>query len=216
MPYYELKMKKKSKIGNKDEIAKLIGSKGVAVLYNIVSMGPRIILRSAFQLLRANVITRIMSVVFLIFVDSISLAMGRISRKQFVINLGLALMLLVGGTAGWYLGTAAINRILIESMVLGIIAGVIGAGILGGALSSLWEKVVGIFVQDDAHEMLRVLNDEFNEMLCEYNLDTGTAEQLKEEIEVEPKVLQNIFCSKAKKETCREVLCPYFEKYVVN
>ena len=209
---YELKMKKKSKLASKDDVAKLAGSKAIQVLFNIVSIGPRIILRSAFQLLRANIITRLLSVIFLVVVDAISLVKGRISRKQFAINVGMALMLLVGGTAGWNLGTAAINQILIENVVLGLFGGILGAGIFGAVLGTIWEKIVGKFVTDDAHEMMCILNQEFNEMVNEYNIDSTTAEQLVEEIEIDVKTLRSIFSSTAREESCREILCPYFEK----
>ena len=209
---YELKMKKKSKLANKEDIAKMAGSKAIQVLFNLVSLGPRIILRSAFQLLRANIITRLLSVIFLVFIDVFSLIKGRISRKQFAINIGMALMLLVGGTAGWNLGTAAIEQILIENVVLGLVGGILGAGIFGAVLGTLWEKLIGMFVVDDAHEMMCVLNKEFNEMLCEFNLENTTAEKLVDEIEIDTKTLRTIFSSKTRKETCREVLCPYFEQ----
>jgi len=211
MTQYELKMKKKSKLASKDDVAKMAGSKAIQVLFNFISIGPRIILRSAFQLLRANIITRLLSVIFLVVVDAISLVKGRISRKQFAINVGMALMLLVGGTAGWNFGTAAI-QIVVENVILGLFGGILGAGIFGAVLGTIWEKVVGKFVTDDAQEMLCILNQEFNEMVCEYNVDGATAEQLVEEIEIDVKTLRAIFSSKSRNKTCREVLCPYFDK----
>ncbi|MCL2399411.1 MAG: hypothetical protein FWC91_06680 [Defluviitaleaceae bacterium] len=214
MIQYELKMKKKSKLASKEDIAKMAGSKAIQMLFNLVSIGPRIILRSAFQLLRANIITRLLSVIFLIVIDVFSLVKGRISRKQFVLNIGMALMLLVGGTAGWNLGTAAINEILIENVILGLVGGILGAGILGAVLGTIWEKVIGLFVVDDAHEMMCVLNQEFNEMICEFNLDNTAAEQLVDEIEIDTKTLRSIFSSKTRQETCREILNPYFNQKV--
>jgi len=207
-------MKKKSKLASKEDIAKMAGSKAIQMLFNLVSIGPRIILRSAFQLLRANIITRLLSVIFLIVIDVFSLVKGRISRKQFVLNIGMALMLLVGGTAGWNLGTAAINEILIENVILGLVGGILGAGILGAVLGTIWEKVIGLFVVDDAHEMMCVLNQEFNEMICEFNLDNTAAEQLVDEIEIDTKTLRSIFSSKTRQETCREILNPYFNQKV--
>ena len=90
-------------------------------------------MRSAFQLLRTNIITRIISAVVLVSIDTYLFIRKQISLKQYIINVTMAALLLVGGTAGWY-GGQNVGYVLFENAVIGIIAGVIGAGILGFAL----------------------------------------------------------------------------------
>ncbi|MCL2856060.1 MAG: hypothetical protein FWE21_10695, partial [Defluviitaleaceae bacterium] len=157
---FQLNVKKKSKVGSKEDLAKMAAPKAAQVLYNIVTIGPRLIMRSAFQLLRANIITRIISAVVLVSIDTYLFIRKRISLKQYIINVVMAALLLVGGTAGWY-GGQNIGYILFQNAVIGIIAGVIGAGVLGFAFSTIFEKIIGKFVKDDTKDMLEICNGVF-------------------------------------------------------
>jgi len=159
----------KKKIGGASDIARLAAPKTVQMLYNAVRVGPRLILRSAFELLRANMVTRVISVVVLLAIDKFSLLKGRISVKQFAINVTLALMLLVGGTAGWVLGSHVLS-LLVESLVLGIIAGIVGAGILSAVLSFVVNKIIHIFWKDDTEDMLDIYSQCFANLAKEHRL----------------------------------------------
>ena len=165
----KLAIQKKS-VGSANDIARLAAPKTAQMLYNAMRVGPRLILRSAFELLRANMITRVISVVVLLAIDKFSLIKGRISFKQFIINVTLALMLLVGGTAGWFLGSHALSLVM-ESLVLGILAGLIGAGIISAGLSILVNKIIHLFVQDDTEDMLDIYNQCFSNLAREYGLN---------------------------------------------
>jgi len=158
------------KIGNANDLARLAAPKTAQMLYNAMRVGPRLILRSAFELLRANMITRVISVVVLLAIDKFSLIKGRISVKQFIINVTLALMLLVGGTAGWFLGSQALSMVM-ESLVLGILAGLIGAGLLSAGLSFLVNRIIHLFVKDDTEDMLDIYNQCFAALAEEHALN---------------------------------------------
>jgi len=160
----------KKKIGNANDIARLAAPKTAQMLYNAMRVGPRLILRSAFELLRANMITRVISVVVLLAIDKFSLIKGRISVKQFIINVILALMLLVGGTAGWFLGSHALSLVM-ESLIVGIIAGLVGAGVMSAVLSVLVNKIIHLFVQDDTEDMLDIYNQCFTNLAKEHGLN---------------------------------------------
>ncbi|MCL2404800.1 MAG: hypothetical protein FWC92_04540 [Defluviitaleaceae bacterium] len=160
----------KKNIGSANDIARLAAPKTAQVLYNALRVGPRLILRSAFELLRANMVTRVISVIVLLVIDKFSLITGRISIKQFIINITLALMLLVGGTAGWMLGSHALG-LVVESLVLGIIAGIIGAGLLSAGLSFIVNKIIHLFVQDDTEDMLDIYNQCFASLAKEHKLN---------------------------------------------
>lgn len=208
---YELKLKKQTKISSKEDVAKLVGSKGIQMFYNLIRLGPRVIVRGAFQLLRVNLATRLLSALFLIFFDGLSFVRGRISLKQFLINAGLALMLLVGGTFGWYVGSGAIQLVFLENAALGILAGLLGAGAFGTVFGNLWEKAAKRFVKDDAASMLPILNDSFNELVGEYGLSPEESKRLMEEIEIDKKMIQHLYASPGKDVASRELLIKFFE-----
>jgi len=182
----------KKKIGGVNDIAKIAAPKTAQVLYNAVRVGPRLILRSAFELLRANMVTRVISVVVLLAIDKFSLIRGRISVKQFAINVSLAAMLLVGGTAGWILGSHALG-LVVESLVLGIIAGIIGAGVLSAVLSLLVNRIIHLFVQDDTEDMLDVYSQSFAALAKLYRLNSDEIEAAKEGISLSQQMVKDIF-----------------------
>ncbi|MCL2378325.1 MAG: hypothetical protein FWC77_04275 [Defluviitaleaceae bacterium] len=185
----------KKKIGSANEIARLAAPKTAQTLYNAMRVGPRLILRSAFELLRANMITRVISVVVLLVIDKFSLLRGRISFKQFVINVTLALMLLVGGTAGWMLGSHVLSLIM-ESLILGIIAGIIGAGILSAVLSFIVNKIIHLFVQDDTEDMLDIYSQCFKALAKEYLLNKEEIDAAIDKIGMSKEMVRDIFTEK--------------------
>jgi len=189
----KLALQKRKKISNTSDIARIAAPKGAQIMYNALRVGPRIILRSAFELLRANTITRLISVVVLLSIDTVSLIRGRISKKQFFINIVLALMILVGGTAGWVLGQELVTLVLLENVALGILAGIIGAGLLGGILSVAWEKIVKIFIRDDSEDMMNILNEFFAAAAQESKLTAEEIEAVKEKTSITAAVLRDLF-----------------------
>ena len=190
----ELKIQKK-KIGSANDIARLAAPKTAQMLYNALRVGPRLILRSAFELLRANMVTRVISVVVLLTIDKFSLLKGRISIKQFVINVIMALMLLVGGTAGWMLGSRGLSLVL-ESLVLGIIAGLVGAGVISAVLSFLVNKLIHLFVTDDTEDMLDIYSLCFKQLAAEHLLNNDEIDAVVEAIGMSREMVQDIFTHK--------------------
>jgi len=201
---------KKSKIGNKEELAKITASKLAPMFYNIIQLGPRMILRGVFNLMRANMITRLISVVVLLVFDIYNLSRHKISKKQFIINVILAFSLLVGGTIGWVCGQYAIS-VVIENITLAIIGGIIGAGVLGGLFGGAVEKIIHRFIKSDFHEMLGIYNKEFVNLCKEYNINRFELSNLLEMITITPYDLKTLFLREN-----REVYAYNFlEKYFV-
>ena len=128
-----IELKKSKGILPKKGLLKLILPKLTKMAVNMVQVGPRVILRSTFQLLRANIWTRIVSTVVIIAIDLIQFLRGRISTKQFIINLLLSFTLLFGGTARWMVGTNSVLGIAAENTAIWIIAGIAGAGVFSAA-----------------------------------------------------------------------------------
>ncbi|MDR2167566.1 MAG: hypothetical protein LBE35_06935 [Clostridiales bacterium] len=191
---YKLGLKKKSKIGSKDDIVRMAAPKAAQALYNILHIGPRLILRSVYMIMRANIITRLISVIVLVIFDVFALARRRISVKQFAINVALALMLLVGGTAGWYFGNGVIGG-LFESTLVAIIFGIIGAALLGVALGAMLEKIIKRFVKDDTEDMLEICNRVFCELAENYALSGEQAQKAAEIIEIDASTVKKMYAS---------------------
>ena len=205
-------VKKKSKIANAQDIVKLAAPKTVQFLYNFITVGPRVILRSVFQLLRANTITRILSCIVLLSIDTVSLIRKRISLKQYIINVSLALMLLIGGTAGWVFGGYLVGMTLIENAAIGILAALIGAGTLGAALAYIWEKIISLFIKGDTEEMLEIFNYEFYNEVTANCLNENEIAIARDSIELTPEITSEMFVCEDKKDFAKSIICPVIEQ----
>ena len=199
---HKITFKKKSKIekikSNPSEVAKLAAPKVVQVLYNAIIIGPRLILRSAFYLLRANIVTRVLSAVVLVIFDTYFLIRRHISIRQYFINVAMALALLIGSTAGWYWG-GDITALVIDNVIIGFIGSLIGAGLVGFGLGAVVERLMTRFIKDDTKAMLEICNETFCELAAEYGLDDEQASEVVKAIEVDGKVVREMYASPDKK-----------------
>ena len=211
-PHLRCTIKKNSKIANTQDIIKIAAPKSVQFLYNFISIGPRVILRSAFQLLRANAVTRILSCVVLLSIDTVNLIRKRISIKQYVINVSLALMLLIGGTLGWIFGGHVVGLTLIENAAVGILAALIGAGVLGTGFAFLWEKFISMFLKGDTEEMLEIFNHEFYNEVTANCLEEKEIAAVKDSIELTPEVTSEMFVCEDKTDFAKAIICPVIER----
>ena len=207
---YKLQVKKKSKFGSKDDVVRMVAPKAAQVVYNILTIGPRLILRSVYMVMRVNIVTRLISVLILLVFDTYSLLRKRISVKQFLINVSLALMLLIGGTAGWY-GGQGILAYFFDSIVIAIIGGIIGAAALGLLFGGLLEKIIKKFFTDDTQDMLEICNKVFCELAQDYKLDETQAEKACESIEIDSTTIKKMYASADKIAYARGVMKEYFE-----
>ena len=210
----KLAKKKSGLLGkfNKGNLAKLIFPKLTTIAINLVSIGPRVILRYTFQILRTNIWTRLISTVLLMSFDVYSFARRKISVRQLVINLVLSLTLLIGGSTGWMLGTSGISTIVAENTVLWIVAGLAGAGILSSASDTLCRKILSKFLKSDTEAMVDIINEEFECMVIEYAIKDEQADKIACKVHVDDKICLNCFCKGDKKKYIREILTPYFQK----
>ena len=190
--------------------AKLILPKIATMFINLVSIGPRVILRSAFQILRTNIWTRLISTLIIVLFDFYNFFRKKISKRQLVINLILSASLLIGGSAGWIFGTYSVAAIVAENTVIWIIAGIIGAGVFSSVFDTICRKVLGKFIKSDVDAMLDVINSEFESMVAESSLDEEEANAVAEKIHIDEKVCVNCFCKADKRKYAREFLAPYF------
>ena len=211
-PHLRCTIRKKSKIANTQDLLKIAAPKSVQFLYNFISIGPRVILRSAFQLLRANTITRILSCLVLLSIDTVSLIRKRISMKQYIINVSLALMLLIGGTLGWVFGGHVVSLTLIENAAIGLLAALIGAGVLGAGFAFLWERFISLFLKGDTEEMLEIFNYEFYTEVTANSLGEEEIAIARDFIELTPEVASEMFACEDKRDFAKSIICPVIEK----
>ena len=203
---------KKAKIGSTQDILKIAAPKSTQFLYNAMRVGPRVILRSAFELLKANTLTRILSAAVLLSIDTVSLIKGRISYKQYIINVTLALMLVVGGTAGWFIGGHVAAQTLIENAAIGILAALAGAGIIGAGAAYVWEKFIKLFFRSDTEEMIDLFNLEFYNHVTEHKMGEENIAKLRDSIELTTQTTKEMFICKDKKSFARNIICQAAEK----
>ena len=195
-----------------ENLLKLVFPKIATMALNFVRIGPRVILRSAFQILRTNIWTRLISTILLVFFDFYSFFKGRISKKQLFIDLILSLSLLVGGTAGWVVGTSGALLIVAENTLLFIIAGLLGAGLFSSFLDRTSRWVLGFFLSSDVEDMLDVINKEFTQMAKEYDLTYEQMCDVAKTIEVDEQICLTCFTKSDRKKYIRKILTPHFSK----
>jgi len=152
-----MKAVKKIILKKKDSVAKMVMPKVVTAIANLMRLGPRMIFRSAVELMRANLITRILSCITLLVVDTYDLIRKRISKAQFVKNIILSALLVVSGTIGWNFGSRWIVIEIFGGFV-DIVGGIIGAALLSFASNFFLDKISGRLVESDAQKMWKLLD----------------------------------------------------------
>lgn len=205
-------------VGSSETIVGLMGPKASAMLVNAFRSGNNIYgaaaMKSAAKLLRGNVITAGVTVVVLSSFDIANIFRGRISGKQLFKNLANTTSTVAGGTAGWVDGAAIGSAILpgIGTVVGGLI-GSIGAGAVANKAT---DTVLGNFIEDDADEMVRIIEKQFGELAVDYLLNQKEAEKVADNLQgkLDGKILKKMYASTDRKDFARDILIPLIESEV--
>ncbi|MGM9941876.1 MAG: hypothetical protein ACI32N_07810 [Bulleidia sp.] len=202
-------------VGSSEVIISVLGPKASAVLINAFRVGAKPIygaaaMKSAAKLLRGNVITGTISVVLLSSSDVVNLFRGRISGKQLFKNMVGTVFSVTGASGGWILGT------MLGSFVPGvgnIVGGFLGSYVVGSKAGKVADNVVGKFVEDDADEMVKIIQEVFTDMAGEYLLNSKEAEKTVDELQerLDGKILKDMFASDDKQLFARNLLTPIIE-----
>lgn len=212
-------------VGSSEAIIRVLGPKGSAFLVNAFRSGKNIYgaaaMKSAAKMLRGNIITNVASVVVLSTGDIINIFRSRISGKQLFKNLAETAASVAGGTAGWMGGAAAGAAIgsvipIVGTAVGGFLGGLAGA-FAGGSLSSkAANKVLGTFIEDDADEMVCILEKQFEKMAGDYLLSKKEAETVAEILkdELTGSLLKDMFASSDRKRFAERLLADPIKKVV--
>lgn len=168
--------------GPTDVIVDLLGPKVSAILANALRDGANIYgaaaMKSLSKLLRCNFVTSTVMTFVLSASDIRNAFRGRISVKQLIKNI----ITVGGGIAGGIVGAAAAGQAILglatggaSTLVSGAVAAV--GGMAGGmAGSSGAHALVGQFVEDDAVEMTRLIEDAFCRQAQDYLLNQDELE----------------------------------------
>lgn len=161
-----------------DYAVKAMGPKVSALIVNGIrgtSLSGAAAMSSASKLLRGNVVTGVITTAVLSSVDVGRLVQGKISGAQAFKNITNTAAGVAGGTGGWVAGAAAGAAIgsavpLVGTAVGGIVGGLLGAFVGGSAASSASKTVLDKFIEDDAQEMMRILQREFERLAYDFLL----------------------------------------------
>ena len=168
-------------------------------------------MKSAAKLLRGNAITAGVTFVVLSSFDIANIFAGRISGKQLFKNMVGTAATVGGGTGGWLAGAAMGSAIL--PGVATVIGGIAGSLLGGAAAGKASDAIVGEFVEDDADEMVKIIQDTFTDMASEYLLSNKEAEKSVDRLKdkLDGKTLKDMFASSDRKQFARELLQPILE-----
>lgn len=202
-------------VGSSEAIVGILGPKASAILVNAFRNGSNIYgaaaMKSAAKLLRGNVITAGVTVVVLSSFDIANIFRGRISGKQLFKNLTNTASTVAGGTGGW-LGGAAIGSAILPGVGT-VVGGLIGSIAAGGLAGKASDAILGNFIEDDADEMVRIIQKQFESIAQDYLLNQKEAEKCVDRLgeKLDGKLLKDMFASNNRKEFARNILIPIVE-----
>ena len=210
-------------VGSSEVIVSMMGPKASALLINAFrGSSEKMIygaaaMKSAAKLLRGNVITAGVTFVVLSSFDVVNIFRGRISGEQLFKNMIESAATIGGGAGGLIMGAAAGAALgsIVPGIgtVIGTVGGVAGSLIGGATAGKLSSKVTSEFLEDDADEMVKIMQEVFTDMSSEYLLNNKEAEKsvdkLKEKLD--GKTLKDMFASSDRKQFARKMLIPIIE-----
>ena len=212
-------------VGTTDAIVGALGPKASAIIVNAFRSGSNIYgaaaMKSASKLLRGNIITGVVVTGLLSAVDLGNIFMGRISFGQMFKNVTTTAASVAGGTAGWMGGAAAGAAVgsfipFVGTAVGGVIGGLLGAFGGGSVAGEVTNAVLDEFIEDDAKEMLRIVQSEFEDLAGEYLVNQeeaeSTADRLKEKIDAS--TLKDMYASSSRYGFAEDMMRPIFDDVV--
>ncbi len=212
-------------VGTTDAIVAAMGPKASALLVNAFRSGSNIYgaaaMKSASKLLRGNIVTAAISTAVLSTVDVANIFMGRISGAQLFKNLTTTAASVGGATAGWAGGAAAgaaVGSIIpgVGTAIGGFVGGLLGAFGGGSAAGELTKSVLDEFVEDDAEEMIRIIQSKFEDLAGEYLINKDEAEKIADSLkdEIDGSTLKDMFASSSRRRFAEDLLRPLFDEIV--
>ena len=205
-----------------DALVKLMGPKASQFLVNALRSGKNIYgaaaMKSASKLLRGNIVTAAASIVVLSAFDIANIFRGRISAAQLFKNLTNTTATVAGGTAGWVGGAsagAALGSVVpvIGTAVGGFIGGIVGSFVGGSAANTVSSAVMDEFIEDDAKEMLAIVEDVFKSLAFDYLISENEAEKIADILKdcIDSDFLKDMYADDDRYNFAKDALVPLFE-----
>ncbi|EMK6944136.1 hypothetical protein ACMFRU_003496 [Vibrio cholerae] len=213
--------------GATDWVVQQIGPKAAAWIANGLRSGNAIYGAAAMnhvsKLLRGNIVTGVVTTLVISSVDFVRMFQGRCSGAQLFKNVASTASGVAGGTGGWMAGAAggaALGSIIpvIGTTAGGIIGGLLGAFAGGTAANAAANAILDEFIEDDAKEMLGVVEKMFGELAFDYLLNKEEAESIIDEFKSEdvPDFLRDMYAAKDRNAFARDKFEPMIEKVAKN
>ena len=206
-------------VGGSERIISALGPKASAVLINAFRDGGKAIygaaaMKSAAKLLRGNVITGAVTFALLSSADVARLFCGRISGKQLFKNLLCTTASIGGGSAGTLVGATVGSAVM--PGVGTVVGSIVGAMAAGTTSEKVVHAAVDQFLEDDANEMVDILQDVFAELSQEYLLNAKEAEKCVDALglQLTGSILRDMFASNDRKAFAASVIRPIMESRV--
>lgn len=209
-------------VGSSEAVVALMGPKASAFIVNVFRTEGSKIYGAAAQrrlasLMRNNAVTAVIMVTVLSAGDIASIFSGKISGKQLFKNMTNTAAGLAGGAAGAFGAGAALGSFVpgVGNLVGGLV-GLAGAMVGGSAAYKAADSVTGTFIEDDAEEMVRIIQRVFEKMAEEYLLSQKEAEKSVDRLRdrLDGKVLKNMYASSDRRVFARNLLTPIIEQEV--
>ena len=211
--------------GSSDAIVKLMGPKASAMIANAFRSGSNIYGAAAMtnvsKMLKGNIITSLASVVVLSSADIVNIFRGRISGKQLFKNVVNTASGVAGGTAGWFGGAAAGATIgsaipIVGTVIGGAVGGLLGSIAAGTVTGKVSDTILGTFIEDDAEEMVSIIEKIFQQLAIDYLLNQSEAENMVDNLkkDLTGKVLKDMFASSNRENFARNLLIPHMENEI--
>ena len=168
------------------------------------------------KLLRGNVVTAIATTAILSSVDFVRMFSGRMSGAQVFKNVTVTASGVAGGTAGWFVGGAvaggAIGSVIpgVGTVIGGFVVGLLGSLGIGTAASKTAAIVMNKFIEDDAKQMLAIMERVFADLCVEYLLTEDEARGVLEDFNDQdlPDTLRDMYAADDRERQARSVLEP--------
>ncbi|MBQ3379807.1 MAG: hypothetical protein IJG50_08110 [Clostridia bacterium] len=204
--------------GVSDEILSLLGMGASAALMNAAgkegeSLGAAAV-KNAAGLLKNDALSAAVAFMLLSSVDVINIFRGRISAGQLLKNVANSGAAVAGGAAGM-LGGAAIGTAIMPGAGTAVGA-LIGSLAAGGAAGKISDTLMGAFMEDDAEDMLRIIEQTFESIVSEYLLNRKEAERAADGLRenLGQRVLKDMFAAKNRQGFARELIMPAVENEI--
>lgn len=167
----------------------------------------------ASELFKNNLITGSVTVALMSIPSAVDLFRGRISGKQMFKDVSTTIATVEGGIVGQNIGRVIGARLIPIPKVGAFLGGLAGAALCSYFAQSATKYVLDSFIQDDAEEMLLIIEDVFVKMVNDYIVTESEAIDIMEDVQerLDAKLLKDMYASDDREEFAETLMMDLFE-----